>query len=477
MKSYNKAKDAKPGQKVVDFVDRDRRFSLWLLYAVCFVEGADTQLLPSTFRALEADVGLSPQDLAMLGMCQAAAACLAAPFFGILVDRGCPGKWILVAGSAAWGLLTFLLACITDFTPMLVLRTLNGIALATLTPVSQAVIAKFTRPHERGTYFGYCGSALMLGSLVCSLAATGVSNMTILGYEGWRTAFVVVAVLSVVLSLLLACCMRESQNQQLRDTSVQSEFKVFLGFFRIKSFAVIVIQGCFGSVPWSALSFCTMFFQYVGMPDTEAAALYSILVLSLAFGSIIGGLVSDSLTAWSRYHGRPLAAQISVMAGIPVICTIFLGLPAERESQFWYAVLLITFGLTASWCGAGVNRPVLTDIVPEWGQARVIGWLAALEGSMAACLGAPLTGLLAQHVFGYQAQRHQMSEISPTIRHQNAHALAMGMTWMTILPWCACFIAFSFLHLTYRKDVEKARLQDETTKLNDNLQMHFDARP
>merc|ERR1719195_803579 len=102
----------------------------------------------------------------------------------------------------------------------------------------------------------------------------------ILGYEGWRLAFAVVAALSLVLSLLLVCCMRGSQQQQWRDTSTSGEFKVFLGFLKIKTFAVIVIQGCFGSVPWSALSFSIMFYQYVGMPDVEAATLHSILVLA-----------------------------------------------------------------------------------------------------------------------------------------------------------------------------------------------------
>jgi len=427
------------------------------------------QLLPSTFRALESDLGLSPEDLATLGMCQAAAACIAAPLFGILVDKGCPSKWILVCGAAGWGILTFLLAYITEFGHMIVLRTLNGVALATLMPVSQTVIAKLTKPQERGAYFGYCGSAMMFGTLVCSLGATAISNKTVLGHDGWRVSFIVVAVLSLVLALLLAVYMQGSQNQQWRETSVLSELKLFLGFFKIKTFTVIVVQGCFGSVPWSALAFLIMFFQYVGMSDAEAAALYAICSLALTFGLAIGGLVGDRLTVWSRFHGRPLTAQISVMSGIPLIAVLFLAIPRESDNLFWYALILTLFGLTASWCGVGVNRPILTEIVPEFGQARVISWLTALEGSMAAFLGAPVAGILADRVFGYQAQRRQMSEIPARIRSQNASALANGMLWMTIVPWLACFIAFSFLHFTYQKDVEDAKMEDETTRLNDKL--------
>jgi len=423
------------------------------------------QLLPSTFRALEADLGFSPQSLAILGMCQAASLCLAAPFFGIVIDKGCSGKWILVSGSCAWGILTLCLACVTSFAPIMLLRTLNGIALATLTPVSQATIAKLTTPESRGTYFGYCGAAVMMGSLFCSIVATSISNMTILGHDGWRVAFACVAALSLLLSLLLAYFMQDIRNAPWRDTSVVSEVKLLFTFFRIRTFSLIVIQGCFGTVPWSALSFCTMFFQYVGIPDTEAALLNSILILALAIGHVIGGNVSDALTAWRRYHGRPLTAQISVLSGIPLIAVCFLCIPRDRSSELWYEVVLIAFGLTASWCGAGVNRPILAEIVPPFGQARVVSWLTAVEGSMAAFFGAPITGILAEHTYNYHAQRGQINEMPETVRRQNATALANSMLWMTILPWLACLISYSFLHGTYRQDVENAKCEDETTCL------------
>jgi len=52
-----------------------------------------------------------------------------------------------------------------------------------------------------------------------------------------------------------------------------------------------------------------------------------------------------------------------------------------------------------------------------------------------------------------------VSEIPDDIRKSNLNALAMGMLWMTILPWIICFIAFSLLHFTYKKDVKS--LEDQ----------------
>jgi len=433
--------------------------TFWLLYAVNFVEGADWQLLPSTLRALEAEIGLSPSDLATLGLCQGLAQSISTPIWGIYVDSGRSGKTLLVFGAAAWGVLTLLLACVTDWYGMLVLRTLNGFALATLTPVSQAIIAGLTPPQDRGTYFGWCGFAMLMGNVSCALLATSISNRSIYGYGGWRVAFAVVAMLSFLLSAALMVCMRDVRRNEWRTVDVATELRAFMGYFKIGSFSVIVIQGVFGSVPWSALMFLIMFFQYIGMTDHDSAVLYASMTIALAFGNVIGGFVADCLARWSRFHGRPLAAQVSVAAGIPLVFAVLQYVPRKVESLFIYAVLLCTFGLTASWCSGGVNRPILTEVVPESGHARVISWLTALEGSSAACLGGPLVGLLAEKVFGYKPQKKMVSEIPDDIRKSNLNALAMGMLWMTILPWIICFIAFSLLHFTYKKDVKS--LEDQ----------------
>ena len=36
-------------------------------------------------------------------------------------------------------------------------------------------------------------------------------------------------------------------------------------YWRIDTFKIIVLEGLFASIPWSALSFTTMYFQYMGI--------------------------------------------------------------------------------------------------------------------------------------------------------------------------------------------------------------------
>jgi len=442
--------ERRTGQERLD----EKPARLWLLYIVCFVEGADMQLLPSCFRALEADIGLTIDKLAMLGLCQALAMSIATACIGILIDSGLSAKWTLFSGTAAWGVITLLLACVDDMPQMIVLRILNGCALATLAPVSQSIIAGCTRPQERGGYFGQCGMWMMLGSLASSLFAAGISNMTIHGCSGWRVAFAGIAILSLLLALTLAMLMEKGDARQVKLVRIHHEFEKFWHFLTIRSFLVLVFQGVFGTIPMSAMAFCTMFFQYTGMRDAEAAALCALMLLAVAIGRLLGGHIGDALASWSRYHGRPLAAQVSVISGIPSIILLFCVAPARPSSVPLYAFGVTVFGLTTSWCYTGVNRPILTEIVPKDSQARVISWLAAAEGASAACFGAPICGILATKVFHYQPMFVKTAQIPETVRQTNAQALASALAFMCIVPWCICFVFYSMLHFFYKSDVE-----------------------
>merc|ERR1712045_1083073 len=112
-------------------------------------------------------------------------------------------------------------------------------------------------------------------------------------------------------------------------SAVKAELKEVGSYFRLPSFCVLVLQGCFGSVPWNALGYKTLFFQLAGLSDFQASMMDVILQLSSAVGQVIGGATGDVLTRCSRYHGRPITAQITVLAGMPIAWCIFMITPPE----------------------------------------------------------------------------------------------------------------------------------------------------
>merc|ERR1719335_901593 len=116
-------------------------------------------------------------------------------------------------------------------------------------------------------------------------------------------------------------------------------------------------------IPWAALSFATMFFQYLDFSDAASSTIAGLSMVGSAFGGIFGGVVGDALAKWSHAHGRGLAAQVSVCLGIPLVSLLFVGIPYDAPA-FVFALMCFTLGLCASWAPAACNRPVFTDIVP-----------------------------------------------------------------------------------------------------------------
>ena len=54
---------------------------------------------------------------------------------------------------------------------------------------------------------------------------------------------------------------------------------------------------CVGSVPWNALSFSTMWLQYVGFSDATASLVTGMAILGVCLGNILGGYLGDAAAA------------------------------------------------------------------------------------------------------------------------------------------------------------------------------------
>lgn len=426
------------------------------------VDGADTVLLPASFRAMEVSLGLDPTNLATLAMLQGVGMSFSGPFWGCLADNGYPRKRLLVAGTLTWSLLTFALANVSSFYMMIPLRLINGMALGMLTPVVQSLVAQEAKPSERGYCFGVIEFGKMIfGQMVATTAVAGVSNQILFGFEGWRLAFFCVAILSFVVACLVQRCFyEEPRPMNVHNLNPLAELGKFAGYLGNGTFMVVVLQGMFGCIPWFALSFLTMFLQYSGLSDTQAGLVSSALILGCGLGALIGGQLGDRLTQWSRWHGRAMTAQISVLLGIPFASLIFLAMPLEQESFYVQAFLTFGLGLVASWCATGCNRPVFLEIVSEDSRASAYAWLCCLELTCGSVIGPYSVGFISEHMFNYRPSGTLFDEMSEADRISNASALGKSLAVSTVVPWIVCLISVSFLHLTYRRDVQNAQKCD-----------------
>lgn len=464
---------AEPLKAKVDASSTARNLVIACLVLTHFIDGVDKVLLPASYRALERDLGFNPGQLSILSLCQGSTMCLSAPIWGCFADHGVPRKYLMAGGVLCWGFFTTAQGFCDSFFPFVGLRLLNGMALGTVNPVAQSLIIDLAKDGERGWLFGMCFGAIKLGEVVSAFCATSISMSIVFGYSGWRVAFVAVGALSVVLAAFIVLVMYERPRPlRISEMSIFTEFSAFLVTCRIPTFRLIVLQGCFGSIPMSVLDFLAMWFIYVGIDPLSTSLLFATLPLGAAAGNVAGGLIGDAFSRWSKYHGRPLTAQISVGLGIPVVAALFMVIPREPASFYQYLGCLLTLGLVSSWCSGGVNAPILSQVVIDR-QATVFAWLVAIQGGAAYAIGAPTTAFLAENVFGYEKRQNHLGEVQKeevfrARQGKNAEALANAMLWCTTVPWIICFICYSFLHFTYKSDLLAAKqLRGETENDDD----------
>merc|ERR1712176_1129710 len=114
-------------------------------------------------------------------------------------------------------------------------------------------------------------------------------------------AFVLVGLISVFVSGLRSGfmvepphCKPEGQGES-GCKAVSSEVKSLCKFFSIPTFCVMIMQGIFGTIPWSVMGYMTLFFQLTGIPDAEVAVLSGMGPIAGAIGNVLGGIVADFL--------------------------------------------------------------------------------------------------------------------------------------------------------------------------------------
>jgi MFS family permease len=408
--------------------------------------------------ALQDKAGIKFTDLVYLGGIQAVCTNIAAPLWGILADRGALSRrTILILGSFGQGLVTVLLACVTDLTPMVFLRGMNGMMLAALRPISNGVVADNTSDGLRGKIFGQVQAALILGMLFTSIVATPIARQDIFGIQGWRVAFVIVGSLSLVVCILLRLffvdpVVRQDRQARKGFQAVEDEIKSLCSFFKIPTFSVMIMQGIFGAITWVILGYMTLYFQLAGLTDWQATVLQTEKFAVGICGNILGGYVADALARQLGYHGRPLSAQISVMIGLPLIAVLFWGIPAGEGKFTEYVVVVFLWALLGCWAQSGTKFPILCDLVPQEARCRILAWECCIQNTIANALAPPIVAHVATelgYTFGEKADKGE--EVS------SAQALGASMVIINSVPGLISLMAYSLLHWTYPRDMRRSK--------------------
>ncbi|KAL5559016.1 hypothetical protein UlMin_035227 [Ulmus minor] len=444
--------------------------TLVLVNLAGIMERADESLLPGVYKEVGAALHTDPTGLGSLTLFRSIVQSSCYPIAVYLAVRHNRAH-VIALGAFLWAAATFLVAFSSTFLQVAISRALNGIGLALVAPAIQSLVADSTDERNRGMAFGWLQLTGNLGSIIGGLCSILIAPLTLMGIPGWRIAFHVVGVVSVLVGVLIRIYGtdphfpdgKKTEKNQTTGKSFCSEVKELVKeakeVIKIPSFQIIVAQGVTGSFPWSALSFAAMWLELKGFSHEKTALLMGLFIVASSFGGLFGGKMGDILSLRLPNSGRIILAQISSASAIPLTAILLLALPDGPSTAFIHGLVLIIVGFCISWNAPATNNPIFAEIVPEKSRTSVYALDRSFE-SILSSFAPPLVGILAQHIYGYRPIPigSSVSEEIATDRN-NAASLAKALYTAIGIPMALCCLIYSFLYSTYPRDRERARME------------------
>lgn len=434
------------------------------------MERADESLLPGVYKEVGEALHTDPTGLGSLTLFRSIVQSSCYPLAAYLAVRHNRAH-VIALGAFLWAAATFLVAISSTFFQVAVSRGLNGIGLAIVTPAIQSLVADSTDDSNRGMAFGWLQLTGNLGSIIGGLSSVLIASTSFMGIPGWRIAFVLVGLVSVIVGTLVHLFANDpnfSETDRAKGgihhkpfwLEVKDVIKEAKSVMRIPSFQIIVAQGVSGSFPWSALSFTTMWLELIGFSHKTTALLWTLFIIAASLGGLFGGKMGDLLAKRLPNSGRILLSQISSGSAIPLAAILLLVLPDDPSTGFMHGLVLFVMGLSISWNAPATNNPIFAEIVPEKSRTSIYALDRSFE-SILASFAPPVVGILAQHVYGYKpVPRGSSDAVEIETDRENAASLAKALYTAIGLPMAICCSIYSFLYCTYPRDRERARMQE-----------------
>ncbi|KAJ6733552.1 SPINSTER [Salix koriyanagi] len=215
--------------------------------------------------------------------------------------------------------------------------------------------------------FGWLQLTGNFGSIIGGLSSVLIASRTFMGIPGWRVAFHLVGIISVIVGIMVRLFADDPRfsdtNSRAKDQTPKSfisEVKYLVteakSVIKIPSFQIIVAQGVSGSFPWSALSFAPMWLELNGFSHEKTAFLMTIFVVAGSLGGLFGGKMGDVLAKRFPNSGRIFLSQISSGSAIPLAAVLLLVLRDDPSATFIHGLVLFIMGFCISWNGPATNK-------------------------------------------------------------------------------------------------------------------------
>ncbi|MDQ0859944.1 MFS transporter [Bacillus sp. V2I10] len=338
------------------------RVSLSVGWITLFLMGTDlfvvSPLLPFISKAYK----VSPTTTGWMVTVFAVTYAFSAPLFGWLSDK--KGRRTFIT----FGLLLFAISnALTAFAPsflwLIVSRILAGLSVASITPLIYAIIGDIAPPNRRGAWL----SIVVSGHLTALWAGAPFGTL-LEHFLGWRSVFVVMAIIGAILVVVNFKIWESIPKSDLTRNLLEGNLLRILG-----------------SVSVTTIWAISMYALYVYL----GAALYSEnrfssseIALAVTFygvGAVLGSLTSGQLT--DKFGERKISKVTLIFLTLILICLGIFFSSGDWVYFFLFIWALVGYaGFTSYQARLAMEYPKERGIVMAWNNTAL--YIGITIGSM-----------------------------------------------------------------------------------------------
>lgn len=329
---------------------------------------------------------------------------------GALIAERYSPKWWLARIMITWGLVSGLLAFITQPWQFYVLRFLLGAAEASLYPVLYAsCIPRWFSAQDRPRAIALLLCSLQISSIVGAPLAGWLIGLDLFGFKGWQCLFILEALPAVLFSFVLVRWLADSPREARWLTTEEREF-----LLQRHAAEVAAKETARSYTVWQALS----------DPEVLKLCLTYFLWITGFWG--FGYWMPTVLKAASGWSNLTVGWMIVIPMSLSLGFMLWIGDHSSRTGEKrWHGAVGMFMGAVGMWFGTLIDQPVVsfglmclaaigvyapfgvwwsypTAFLSGPAAAGAIGLINSF-GNIGGFVGPYLTGFLKQTTGGYAA--------------------------------------------------------------------------
>lgn len=404
---------------------------LLVAYTLSFIDRMILSLLVGPIRA---DLGISDVQMSLLmGLAFAIFYSALGIPLGWLADRR-DRRGLIVAGVAAWSLMTAACALARNYTGLFLIRIGVGVGEATLSPAAYSMLGDYFAREKLGRAMAVysigvplgSGIALVAGSLVVKFVTDGPPMvLPLLGsLAPWRLTFLCVGLPGLLVAALLALTVREPRRLGAGDKAAPGEFTAFLrahpaalaSHFGGMSLVALVMYGAMAWIP-------QFLHRTYGMPVPQAGLWFGIATAVCgACGLLIGGALADNLYRRGYKDAHLRVIRLNAVILLP----LFVGMALAPTQPI--ALALMILGMLMGTIHGGVAGAALQVIAPNRLRARLVALYFLVANLVGLGLGPTAIALVTHEVFANDASlRYGLAIVTAVALPLSAVILTLGL--------------------------------------------------